>query len=83
MGRALSRQERRVRRLEHRWPPSKRAASPLDPDRLTVAELEELERLTIRLRRHPDGRWDFSGLDDAQLARLRVLVAKGQGVVDG
>ncbi len=81
MGRPLSGTQRRVRRLEHRWWPPRRAATPLDLDRLTVAELEELEALTLRLHRRPNGRWDFSALDDAELERLRNLVAKAQAVL--
>lgn len=59
--------------------------SALDLELLTPAERGELGGLTSKLRRHPNGRWDFAALADADLERLKVLVVKGQGVdvVDG
>lgn len=55
-------------------------ATAFDLARLTTAECEELDGLTGKLRQKPNGRWDFAALDDAQLERLAVLVAKGQAV---
>ncbi len=55
----------------------------VDLSHLTVAEREEMDRLACKLRRLATGRWDFSALDDAELERLRELVAQGQaGVPD-
>ncbi len=74
---------RRLERMEARIGGQRRGApaQTVDFSHLTVAELEELERLAAKTRRLPTGRWDFSALDDAELDQLRDLVAKGQAVL--
>jgi hypothetical protein len=54
-----------------------------EPPRLRTAEQDELEELAGKLRRHREGRWDLSPLDDQELDRLKVLVRTGQKSGDG
>ncbi len=74
----MSRLDTRLRLIERRAPPLPQPRPDIDYDRLSVAEVEEIEALIVKLSRKPNGRLDFSGLNDEEFDRLAEITEKAK-----
>ncbi len=71
---------RRLATLEARLPPDRPPGPPLDIDRLTQLERDDLEAITTRAARDAAGMLDHEALSDGDLERREMLTTKAEAI---